>query len=201
MLSLLTKSHRITSLARCQFNSSSALKTPSRSMSESSCIFCKIVNKTAEANILHEVNTGGLETVWQCDSVTGLFRTRGCLCSQTEAQLLSTTTLSSPRLSSCHLTFLTTLSWQEHIVDIRALGREDIPLVKEMEEVGLGVLRTCGGDMSSVLTGFHWPIQSVSHLHMHIIAPADDMRVLNRIVFSRMFFGSTQRAIEMLQNK
>ena len=91
MLSLLTKSHRITSLARCQFNSSSALKTPSRSMSESSCIFCKIVNKTAEANILHEVNTGGLETVWQCDSVTGLFRTRGCLCSQTEAQVLSTT--------------------------------------------------------------------------------------------------------------
>ena len=86
-------------------------------------------------------------------------------------------------------------------MDIRALSREDIPLVEEMEEVGLGVLRDMGGEAEMVLTGFHWPIHSVSHLHMHVIAPADKMSLTKRIVFSGMFFGSTQSAIEMLQKK
>ena len=86
-------------------------------------------------------------------------------------------------------------------MDIRALGRDDIPLVEKMEEVGLGVLRDMGGEAEKVLTGFHWPIHSVSHLHMHVIAPADKMSLAKRIVFSGMFFGSTQSAIEMLQNK
>lgn len=90
---------------------------------------------------------------------------------------------------------------QEHIVDIRALSRKDIPLVREMEEVGMKVLQEKTGQVDNVLTGFHWPIHSVGHLHMHIIAPADNMKFLSRIVFSRMFFGSTQAAIEMLEKK
>ena len=93
------------------------------------------------------------------------------------------------------------MKWQEHIVDIRALSREDIPLVEQMEEVGLGVLRDMGGESGDGVTGFHWPIHSVSHLHMHIIAPADKMTITKRIVFSGMFFGSTQSAIEMLRKK
>ena len=86
-------------------------------------------------------------------------------------------------------------------MDIRALSREDIPLVRQMEEVGLKVLQDRTGQTEPALTGFHWPIHSVGHLHMHIIAPADNMRFLSRIVFSGMFFGSTQAAIEMLEKK
>ena len=70
-----------------------------------------------------------------------------------------------------------------------------------MERVGLAVLRDKVGDPTNVLTGFHWPIHTVSHLHMHIIAPADKMRFLKKIEFSSMFFGSTQLAIEMLEKK
>ena len=73
--------------------------------------------------------------------------------------------------------------------------------MREMEEVGLKVLQDQTGQVGNVLTGFHWPIHSVGHLHMHIIAPADNMRLLNRIIFSGMFFGSTQAAIEMLEKK
>ena len=90
---------------------------------------------------------------------------------------------------------------KEHIVDIRALSREDIPLVKEMEDVGMKVLQDRTGETENVLTGFHWPIHSVGHLHLHIIAPANQMSFLGRIKFSGMFFGSTQAAIEMLQKK
>ena len=70
-----------------------------------------------------------------------------------------------------------------------------------MEEVGMKVLQERTGQVGNVVTGFHWPIHSVGHLHMHIIAPADNMKFLSRIVFSRMFFGSTQTAIEMLERK
>ena len=87
-------------------------------------------------------------------------------------------------------------------MDIRALSREDIPLVREMEEVGLKVLQDqTTGQAGPALTGFHWPIHSVGHLHLHVIAPADKMRFLSRIVFSGLFFGSTQAAIEMLEKK
>ena len=70
-----------------------------------------------------------------------------------------------------------------------------------MEEAGLRVLGQQGGDTGKVMTGFHWPLHTVSHLHMHVIAPADKMSLGKRLVFSGMFFGSTQSAIEMLQKK
>merc|ERR1711953_1257471 len=78
-----------------------------RSMSsDSKCIFCQIVNKTAEANILHE------------DEKLLVFTDR------------------SPAADHHYLVIT-----KEHIVDIRSLTREDIPLVKEMEDVGLKVLQ------------------------------------------------------------
>merc|ERR1712098_1028500 len=94
---------------------------------------------------------------------------------------------------------------KEHIKDIKSLRAKDIPLVEEMKEVGLKVLRDQGGDVEEVhskkaCTGFHWPIHTVSHLHMHIISPADTMTSwFKRIEFSRMIFGSTEDAIKMLQ--
>ena len=45
-----------------------------------------------------------------------------------------------------------------------------------MEAAGLRVLGQQGGDTGNVMTGFHWPLHTVSHLHMHVIAPADNLR-------------------------
>jgi len=70
-------------------------------------------------------------------------------------------------------------------------------MIQEMETVGLRVLNEQGGDVASAATGFHWPIHMVSHLHMHILSPSVT-GVVKSIQFSRLFFGSTQQAIDML---
>ena len=87
------------------------------------------------------------------------------------------------------------------IKDIQSMNKNDIPLVREMKELGVGVLRDQGGDVDKVMTGFHWPIHTVSHLHMHIISPSDGLRFMKKLEFSSMFFGDTESAIEMLEKK
>eukprot|EP00092_Neocalanus_flemingeri_P047674 GFUD01054106.1.p1 GENE.GFUD01054106.1~~GFUD01054106.1.p1 ORF type:complete len:159 (-),score=45.84 GFUD01054106.1:141-617(-) len=89
---------------------------------------------------------------------------------------------------------------KEHIVEIRSLTSKDIPLVQSMEQVGLSVLEKTGGDPSSCLTGFHWPLHSVSHLHMHVISPQVEGWVKS-VQFSGCFFGSTESAVKMLEGK
>ena len=74
-------------------------------------------------------------------------------------------------------------------------------MVREMEELGLRVLVEQGGETGNAITGFHWPFHTVSHLHMHIIAPGDNIKFLKKLEFSRILFGSTQAAIEMLENR
>ena len=55
--------------------------------------------------------------------------------------------------------------------------------------------------MEDVLCGFHWPLTLMSHLHMHVIAPETSMNFLNKnIIFSKkLFFGTTESAINMLE--
>jgi len=89
---------------------------------------------------------------------------------------------------------------KRHVVEIRSLTKEDIPMVREMETIGLRVLNEQGGDEASAFTGFHWPIHTVSHLHMHILSPSVT-GVLKSIQFSRIFFGSTELALDMLDKK
>ena len=67
--------------------------------------------------------------------------------------------------------------YQACIKDVQCLGKDDIPMVQEMEAAGLRVLGEQGGDTGKVMTGFHWPLHTVSHLHMHVIAPADNLRL------------------------
>jgi len=93
-----------------------------------------------------------------------------------------------------------------HIHDVKSLGRGDVDLVKEMEQVGLDTLKAqlnlsdLDNLESEIMTGFHWPIHTVSHLHMHVIYPPPQ-RLIPRIVFSSFFFGSVDQAIEMLEKK
>merc|ERR1712215_391723 len=75
------------------------------------CIFCKIVNKEAPSNILHE------------DERFVVF----------------------PDISPAAKNHLLLIP-KEHIVDVRALTRDDIPMVRDMEVLGIKVLRENGGD-------------------------------------------------------
>jgi len=69
--------------------------------------------------------------------------------------------------SKVHLLVIT----KEHIKDIQSLNADDIPMVKDMEQIGLRISEEQGGDPAKTITGFHWPIHSVGHIHMHIISP------------------------------
>jgi len=42
--------------------------------------------------------------------------------------------------------------------DVRDLSGADTEMVNTMQRIGLDLLRDQGGDMTQVLTGFHWPI-------------------------------------------
>jgi len=88
-----------------------------------------------------------------------------------------------------------------HIKCIQSLSSSDVGMVQEMEGAGVQVLQEQGGDLEKMMTGFHWPIHTISHLHMHIISPSDNMRLLKRVEFSRFLFGSTKQALEMLEKK
>ncbi|KAL3219736.1 hypothetical protein MRX96_030276 [Rhipicephalus microplus] len=78
----------------------------------------------------------------------------------------------------------TTLLYQKHVKDTKSLSRTDIPLVNHLVEIGKQVLEQCGGSMDSCRMGFHWPpFTSISHLHLHVIAPVADMSMLARLVF------------------
>uniref|UniRef100_A0A6M2CSI1 Adenosine 5'-monophosphoramidase HINT3 n=1 Tax=Rhipicephalus microplus TaxID=6941 RepID=A0A6M2CSI1_RHIMP len=73
---------------------------------------------------------------------------------------------------------------KKHVKDTKSLSRTDIPLVNHLVEIGKQVLEQCGGSMDSCRMGFHWPpFTSISHLHLHVIAPVADMSMLARLVF------------------
>nr|XP_037271218.1 histidine triad nucleotide-binding protein 3-like isoform X1 [Rhipicephalus microplus] len=79
---------------------------------------------------------------------------------------------------------------KKHVKDTKSLSRTDIPLVNHLVEIGKQVLEQCGGSMDSCSyelsrrMGFHWPpFTSISHLHLHVIAPVADMSMLARLVF------------------
>lgn len=74
-------------------------------------------------------------------------------------------------------------------------------MIKRMEEIGLELLEKSPFDRSEMLSGFHWPIVSVQHFHLHIIAPKLNMNWFKKIEFHSWGFGSVQAAIEKLKTK
>ncbi|KAK3926250.1 Histidine triad nucleotide-binding protein 3 [Frankliniella fusca] len=77
---------------------------------------------------------------------------------------------------------------REHIPDARAMTAAHKPLLERMLAAGDRVLREQGADPSAsasdVRLGFHWPpFHSVSHLHLHVIAPTADMGLIARVIF------------------
>ncbi|XP_023324463.1 histidine triad nucleotide-binding protein 3 [Eurytemora carolleeae] len=90
---------------------------------------------------------------------------------------------------------------KEHLVGLKVLDKSDIPRIIEMKQIGLDVLREKGGDVEQAITGFHWPVHQIPHLHMHIISPAPVKGLIPRIKFSSLFFGSVEEAIQVLEDK
>uniref|UniRef100_A0A131XAW9 Adenosine 5'-monophosphoramidase HINT3 n=1 Tax=Hyalomma excavatum TaxID=257692 RepID=A0A131XAW9_9ACAR len=73
---------------------------------------------------------------------------------------------------------------KKHMKSVKSLTRSDIPLVNRLIEIGKHVLEQRGGSTDSLRMGFHWPpFTSISHLHLHVIAPVAEMSMLARVIF------------------
>ena len=75
----------------------------------------------------------------------------------------------------------------EHIENASVLTKEHIPLLLEMAEASLDVLRATYGtalDESQVVMGYHWPpFNSQSHLHLHLLYPHNEFSFLYKLRF------------------
>ncbi|XP_010125910.1 PREDICTED: histidine triad nucleotide-binding protein 3 [Chlamydotis macqueenii] len=93
----------------------------------------------------------------------------------------------------------------EHMGNCKTLKTEHIPVVKRMMEVGKAVLQKNNfSDLSDVRMGFHWPpFCSISHLHLHVLAPASQLGFLSRLVYriNSYWFITAEQLIERLQTE
>uniref|UniRef100_A0A8C9FXP7 Adenosine 5'-monophosphoramidase HINT3 n=1 Tax=Pavo cristatus TaxID=9049 RepID=A0A8C9FXP7_PAVCR len=73
----------------------------------------------------------------------------------------------------------------EHMGNCKTLKSEHVPIVKRMMEVGKSVLQKNNfSDLNDIRMGFHWPpFCSISHLHLHILAPASQLGFLSRLIY------------------
>ena len=49
--------------------------------------------------------------------------------------------------------------------------------------------------------GFHWPLCSVGHLHLHLMYPVSSMGLVSKLIFSKLFFGDVETAIQHLEKE
>ncbi|MBN3319318.1 HINT3 protein, partial [Atractosteus spatula] len=73
----------------------------------------------------------------------------------------------------------------KHIGNCKSLKKDHAPLVEKMVEVGKAILQKNGiTDLNDIRLGFHWPpFCSVTHLHLHVLAPASLMGFTSRIFY------------------
>ncbi|XP_043938190.1 histidine triad nucleotide-binding protein 3-like [Protopterus annectens] len=92
---------------------------------------------------------------------------------------------------------------KKHIGNCKTLKQEHIPLVQRMMEVGRRVLQQNRvTDLEDVRLGFHWPpFCSISHLHLHVLAPASQLGFLSRLIYriNSYWFITADQLIETLK--
>ncbi|XP_034031233.1 histidine triad nucleotide-binding protein 3 [Thalassophryne amazonica] len=92
-----------------------------------------------------------------------------------------------------------------HVGNCKSLSKEHIPLVQRMVERGKELLQGKNvTDMSDVRFGFHWPpFSSVTHLHLHVLAPASQMSFMSRLIYrnNSYWFITADQLIELLNSK
>lgn len=91
---------------------------------------------------------------------------------------------------------------RKHLKDVKSLTYNDIPIVNRLVEIGKQVLEQRGGSVDASRFGFHWPpFTSISHLHLHVIAPSADMSMLGRFIFmpGSPWFSLVEDAVAYLE--
>lgn len=80
---------------------------------------------------------------------------------------------------------------------------EHIDLIKEMVTFGTDYLMKHNNiNENETKIGFHWPpFISIEHLHLHIICPVSDMRLLHRAMFNNSYMVSPEYVIERIESK
>ncbi|XP_071541693.1 adenosine 5'-monophosphoramidase HINT3-like isoform X1 [Panulirus ornatus] len=93
---------------------------------------------------------------------------------------------------------------RHHYRDAKSLTEEHIPMVEKMVSLSKEVLTAQGGSPATARLGFHWPpFHSISHLHLHIIAPEDEMGFIARGIFkaNSFWFVTPETVMQRLQGK
>ncbi|XP_067881412.1 histidine triad nucleotide-binding protein 3 isoform X2 [Heterodontus francisci] len=74
---------------------------------------------------------------------------------------------------------------RKHIGNCKSLKKEHISVVQKMVNIGKNVLQEKGiDDLADVRLGFHWPpFCTITHLHLHVLAPASQMGFISRLVY------------------
>uniref|UniRef100_UPI00398F0938 adenosine 5'-monophosphoramidase HINT3 n=1 Tax=Pristiophorus japonicus TaxID=55135 RepID=UPI00398F0938 len=93
---------------------------------------------------------------------------------------------------------------RKHIGNCKSLKKEHISIVQKMVNIGKNVLQQKGvGDLADVRLGFHWPpFCTVTHLHLHVLAPASQMGFISRMVYrtNSYWFIAVEQLIERLKS-
>lgn len=91
---------------------------------------------------------------------------------------------------------------KKHFKNVKSLTYNGIPLLNRLVEIGKQVLEQRGGSLDSSRMGFHWPpFTSISHLHLHVIAPTAEMSTLGRLIFmpGSAWFTTVEEAVAYLE--
>ncbi|XP_063054789.1 histidine triad nucleotide-binding protein 3 [Engraulis encrasicolus] len=92
----------------------------------------------------------------------------------------------------------------KHVGNCKSLGKDHIPLVERMVEMGKEILQKNNiTDLEDVRFGFHWPpFCSVSHLHLHVLAPVSQMGFISRQFYrlNSYWFITAEQLIQRLNS-
>uniref|UniRef100_A0A672QYQ8 Adenosine 5'-monophosphoramidase HINT3 n=1 Tax=Sinocyclocheilus grahami TaxID=75366 RepID=A0A672QYQ8_SINGR len=74
---------------------------------------------------------------------------------------------------------------RKYVGNCKSLGKEHVPLVEKLVETGKEILQKNNvTDLNGVRFGFHWPpFCSVTHPHLHVLAPVSQMGFMSRVVY------------------
>ncbi|RXG52761.1 Histidine triad nucleotide-binding protein 3 [Armadillidium vulgare] len=89
-----------------------------------------------------------------------------------------------------------------HYKNVLSVKVDEVDL--KMVKVGERIMTENKGDLSGLRMGFHWPpFHSISHLHLHVIAPEEEMGLIARAIFkvNSYWFVHPDVAIETIKKK